>query len=186
VQAQSVSVSSSIQLVTIVGTGATSGKLAVRTAANPNADSKDGFVIVGQPTIEAVAHTQAGGVVTIVIAGTNFVSPAISINGGGFVMEPRIIVSNGDTIIYKMPGSAILTDIVVKTPGREAEFSAGKPVSGGADLNLPDFGNGLTVVPTSSLDYSQIYLGWNTAFSERLWGNTLLRDSNRQKLGLSF
>jgi hypothetical protein len=135
------------------------------------------------PTITKVSHTTSAGSTTLTITGTNFVSPLrITINGGAPITVPKASVT-ATTATAVIAGTAIITDLVVITIGGTAELSAGTPTTGGADLNLPNFGNGLAVVPTPSLDYCQIYIGSNNAFTERLWGNTLGIDSTRQRLG---
>jgi len=182
VTAANVSYRSPTELVVTVASGA-SGGIVVSNNAGPSAPSAANFIFAAPPTIATAPHTVAGGSTTITVNGTNLIAPVtVSINGTGAIPVPAPAAPY-TSFVFTIPGTPIITDIVVDAAGGEAELSAGKAVTGGADLNLPNFGNGLAVVPTPSLDYSQNYTGTNWGFNERLWGNSLTTDSSRQKLG---
>ena len=136
------------------------------------------------PTITSITHSAAGNSTVIIVVGTNFADPTtLMVNGVGPYTATKV---TADTATFTIPGSPLITDIIVSTDAGSIEQSAAAPATGSADLNLPDFGNGLTVIPTPSFDYSQIYLGNTYAFTERLWGNSLSSDTTRQKMGAKF
>jgi IPT/TIG domain len=146
--------------------------------------SIQGFTLVPPPTITSVTHAKAGSGMTITITGTNFIGYSnVSINNlpsvSGLIISPT-------TVLLTISTSSILTSIEVGTPGGVVDYPSTQAATGNVDLNLPDFGNGLTLIPTPSFDYSQVFNGKNTAFSERIWGNSLGIDSSQQKLGAKF
>jgi hypothetical protein len=173
-----ISVTGTNTLSAIVGL-ANSGTIVVTT--DKGSDSRPGFTFAAEPTVSAVKQTNFPDHIMITISGTNFVDPAqVSINSGAPI--PGIVIS-ANMIIVNIPSSPIISQISVSTLGGVASSASTQPTQGNADLNLPDFNNGLTVIPTPSFDYNQIYQGKRWGFSERIWANSLGIDSGLQRLG---
>ena len=182
IPAAAVSVISTGVLYATVSSGAI-GKISVSNAFGANS-STGNFTFVPAPGITKVVKTKSAGSSTITISGTNFTGFAnVSVNGSAFI--PGIILSPA-SVQVTIPGNPVIYSISVNTPGGTVDNAAADAPQGNADLNLPDFGNGLTLVPTPSLDYSQVMQGRNWGFRERVWGNSLGIDSGRQKLGAKF
>jgi IPT/TIG domain len=179
--AASVHVISNTLLTAVVGTGS-SGKVVIRNSI----DSVSGplFQFIPLPTIASITHVKSGSGTMITITGTNFYGPAsISINDG---VDQPAFVSDTSTAGAFVQGTPIITDIAITTPGGVATLSATVPAEGSADLNLPDFSNGLTLIPAPNVNLAQLYGDNSNGLSEHFWANPLGTDSSLSRVGANF
>lgn len=141
-------------------------------------------MFVSPPTITAVSYTSTGTNLVLTVSGTNFIGPvSVAVNGGKAV---TVTPTSTTSVTAPVTGKPILYSVAVTTSGGYYVYTSATPADGAADLNMPDFGNGLTLIPTPSVDLNQIYADTRWAFSERFWANTLGTDSSHQKLGAKF
>jgi hypothetical protein len=158
------------------------------TNADASSDAYNGFVYVKPPTITSVTHKQQQGGSDITIIGTNFDGEcSISINGE----DPILAFPLSTTQLYlPMKDAVIVSRLAIFTAGGEVDYPSdgGTPPSAAAnaDINFPDFGNGLTMIPTPQFDYGRLSQNGKTSFNVRLWGNGLGTDSSLQKVGAKF
>ncbi|MFT3855911.1 MAG: IPT/TIG domain-containing protein [Ilumatobacteraceae bacterium] len=167
--------------------GAAAGNIVVTNAQGSSA-ARTGFVYVNPPTITSVAHKQQQGSSSLTINGTNFIGDVtISINGED---EVKAFVLSETVIFLPMKDAATISSLALFTPGGEVDYpndgSTTPTAAANADINLPDFGNGLTLIPTPQFDYARISKKGRSSFNVRLWGNALGTDSTMQKVGPKF
>ena len=179
-------VASDTELKARVGAGA-SGNIVVTNSIGAS-DPVGNFVYVKPPTISGVSHKMQQGSSSITISGENYDGDvSISINGEDPV---KAFVLSDKQIFLPMNDAVTITHLALFTPGGEVDYptdGADAPAAAAnADLNLPDFGNGLTLIPTPQFDYARIAKKGGSSFNVRLWGNALGTDSSIQKVGTKF
>jgi hypothetical protein len=174
---------SATQIEVLVGEGTTGDVVVTTTQGSATLHN---FIFAEAPTITGVSRNPtSNGKMVLTITGTNFIRPAkVQINGTSDKVDAIVLSPTKIQVVFS--ANSAITTLLLSTLGGDVIYPSSPGTAAGADLNLPNPGNGITIIPTPSFDYSQVISdGW-LGFTGRAWGNVLGTDSSRQKVGTKF